>query len=267
MREAKLVVSCGKKGVVKSYTTNRMIAQYVQGNAKVPPRKVLILDVNSEYSDIKTIGVENIIRFCVHPIVEARRIVPITPQGKEMSLNEIAGLLGIIVENFRGGLLLFRSINKYVTDNLPQDIVGIICTNRHKDLDIVMHFQSIGRITPKIWQNMSILRFHKNTDSVERHKGKFEDKYEMLSIVENVVNARYMNGDPRFYCYVDVEEMKIITKVNKKELEMACEEYISKNYNKIIRPIMAMRDGSGKKKMTTNDAVKKATEHLIKTYT
>ena len=73
-------------------------------------------------------------------------------------------------------MLLIEDINKYVSDFLPNDLVGAICSNRHTDLDIIMHFQSIGRITTKIWQNANWLRFHKNSDSVERHKNKFPDK-------------------------------------------------------------------------------------------
>ena len=42
-----------------------------------------------------------------------------------------------------------------------------------------MHFQSIGRVTPKIWQNLNWIRFHKNSDSVDRHQKKFQDKYKL----------------------------------------------------------------------------------------
>ena len=62
-------------------------------------------------------------------------------------------------------------------DYLPNDLVGALCTNRHSNLDIVLHFQSIGRVGTKIWQNINWIRFHKNTDSVDRHKKKFEDKW------------------------------------------------------------------------------------------
>ena len=51
-REPKLLVAIGKKGVGKSYTTEKMINQYVAGNPSkgVPGRRVLILDVNDEYT-------------------------------------------------------------------------------------------------------------------------------------------------------------------------------------------------------------------------
>jgi flagellar biosynthesis GTPase FlhF len=51
MREPKLGVAVGRKGVGKTYTTTKLIDSYVVGNpAKgVKPRKVLILDVNDEF--------------------------------------------------------------------------------------------------------------------------------------------------------------------------------------------------------------------------
>ena len=64
--------------------------------------------------------------------------------------------LFLILEKFKGGLLLIEDISKYISDSLPQDIVGNICTNRHNDLDIIIQLQSVGRITPKLLQNLNL---------------------------------------------------------------------------------------------------------------
>ena len=81
-------------------------------------------------------------------------------------------------------MLLIEDINKYISDHLPNDLVGAICTNRHTNTDIIMHFQSIGRITSKIWQNLNWLRFHKNNDSVERHKTSFLTKLTFSALLK-----------------------------------------------------------------------------------
>ena len=202
MREPKLGLAVGKKSIGKTYQTKKLIARYVVGNpAKgVSPRRVLILDVNDEFTDYKAISMKDIVRFSVMPRPEIRRVRPINEKtGIRLTLNEVADCLWNILHYYRNGLLLIEDINKYISDNLPNDLVGAICSNRHTDLDIIMHFQSIGRITPKIWQNSNWLRFHKNTDSVERHKNKFPDKYEIFCIVENLVNNQYFNGNSRFF--------------------------------------------------------------------
>ena len=71
MREPKLGVSVGKKGVGKTYITSQLITSYVQGNpAKgVKPRRVLVLDVNDEYESIKGRRLSDVMRFSAHTTI------------------------------------------------------------------------------------------------------------------------------------------------------------------------------------------------------
>ena len=269
MREPQLGVAVGKKGVGKSYTTNIMIHNYVQGNpAKgVAGRRALILDVNDEFAHVKAIALKDIVRFSVHPQVEVRRIRPFMPDGRRMTLDKIAETLFIILEQYRGGLLLIEDINRYVSDHLPKDIEGAICTNRHVDLDIIMHFQSIGRITTKIWQNCNWMRFHKNLDSVDRHAQKFEDKAEFLKLIEMLVNNEYNTGNKRFYQYVNLDEMQIMGYVDKKKFIAVTDEYIMMNQRKLISPYMKMRDNKNKPMYTVDKAVDAVRKRILDTYT
>jgi len=269
MREPQLGVAVGKKGVGKTYTTNLMLQNYVQGNpAKgVAGRRALILDVNDEFTHIRAIALKDIVRFSVHPQIEIRRIRPFLPDGKRMTLDKIAETLFIILEQYRNGLLLIEDINRYVSDHLPKDIEGAICTNRHIDLDIVMHFQSIGRITTKIWQNCNWMRFHKNLDSVDRHAQKFEDKYELLKMVEILVNNEYVSGNKRFYQYVNLDEMQFMGYVDKKKLDSVIDEYIMLNQRKLISPYLKMRDNKNKPLYSVDKAVQTVKKKLIETYT
>jgi len=269
MREAMLGVAVGKKGVGKSFTTNKMILNYVTGNlaSGILPRRALILDVNDEFSHIKSIQMKDLVRFSVHPIVEARRIRPFHENGKKMTLDDIAKTLFIILETYRGGLLLIEDINKYISDALPNDVIGAICTNRHTDMDIIMHFQSIGRISPKIWQNMNWIRFHKNLDSVGRHAKKFEDKYELLRIVELLTDSEYNNGNKRFFQYVDMDEMKLVGQTDDKKLDFAIRQYIEENYRRIITPLLQIKSENGKSKYTTDSALKSEFSRIKNLYT
>ena len=207
-RICKLGVAVGKKGIGKTYQTTQMMQQYVRGGNGVKPRRALILDVNDEFEEFKAMSLKDVEIFSIHPRVEIRRIRPFKDDGTRMTF-ETSQMRYLILEKYRGGLLLIEDINKYISDHLPNDLVGAICTNRHTNTDIIMHFQSIGRITSKIWQNLNWIRFHKNSDSVERHKQKFPDKIDLFAIVESMVNKRYYDGDTRFY-HVDVDEEKIL---------------------------------------------------------
>lgn len=248
-REPKLLVAVGKKGCGKSYTTEKMIQNYVRGNpAKgVHPRRVLIIDVNDEYYMYKALRIEDISLFSAHPIIEVRRIRPFLDNGVKMTLDDIAQALFISLQNFKNGLLLIEDVNKYISDTMPNDLVGAICTNRHIGVDIILHYQSIGRVTSKVWQNVNIIRLHKFTDTVKRHKHKFEDKYEYLSIAELIVNNRNEKGDKHFYLFADIDEEKIYGNFTEEEMDLAVDQFIQLNYNNLINPLLKGRDDYGRK--------------------
>ena len=266
MREPLLGCAVGQKGIGKTYVTLQIVKEYVTGfQGKVKPRRVLILDVNDEFTMVKGIHYRDVKKFCVHPKIEARRLRPYNDGGKRMTLREISDLLMQVLYDFRGGLLLVEDVNKYVSDYMPQDLVGAICTNRHSDTDIILHFQSIGRVTTKLWQNINYMRFHKNTDSVDRHRKKFEDKYEIMKLTEIMVNQQYFNGNKRFYLTVDIDNMKIQGSFNEAMFNKALNEYISTEYNKVVKPYLKQTH-LGKKKYTAEQATVQAKRVIKKMY-
>lgn len=257
MREPQLGVAVGKKGVGKTFTTTKIIENYVRGNlaAGIKPRKVLILDVNDEFTQIKAIATQDVPKFSINNFIEARRIRPFKIDGKKMSLDEITVTLSTILETFRGGLLLVEDINRYISDSMPNDLIGAICTNRHANMDIILHYQSIGRITPKVWQNLNWIRFHQNTESVQKHASKkFPDKEGIMSMAEFIVNEKVKKGDNRYFLYVDVDVMKIkgpnIDEVLKEE---AIINFITmrSNYNQLIKQRVT------REKLTADSSTKK----------
>lgn len=264
-REPKLLVAVGKKGVGKSYTTLKMIENYVLGNPSkgVPPRRVLILDVNDEYQHIKAIRIQDVTLFSVHPLIEVRRIRPFLDDGRKMTLDDIAQTLFIVLESFRNGLLLVEDVNKYISDTMPNDLVGAICTNRHIGVDIIIHYQSIGRITSKVWQNVNILRMHKFTDTVKKHKQKYEDKYEYLSIAESIINTKNEQGDKHFFCYADIDEEKVYGAFTKQDFENAVNHFIQQNYTQIINPLLKARDERGKPIHNPQSAIAEVKKRLM----
>ena len=266
MREALLGVAVGKKGIGKTYTTLQIISQYIKGSSTVKPRRALILDVNDEFGNIKAIRLSDVALFTYHPKIECRRIRPYNEDGSKMTLDQVADTLWEVLNVYKGGLLLVEDVNRYVGDYLPNDLVGALCTNRHSSLDIILHFQSIGRVGTKIWQNINWLRFHKNTDSVDRHQKKFQDKYEAFKIIEILVNKQYFNGNKYFYLTFDTDSEKILGTYSNKMISEAIDEYLAINYRTKVKPILNQIDSKGKKKYTSETATKLVKGELIKMY-
>lgn len=267
-REPRLVAVTGRKGVGKTFRTLAFLRQYVAGDTAkgVPGRKVLIYDVNDEYTEVRAIAMRDVRRFAARPFAEMRRVRPFFDDGTPLTLDDMANVLQWLVQNFFKGLLLIEDINKYVGDNMPGDLIGAICTNRHSETDIILHYQSNGRITPKVWQNINVLRMHKNTDSVQRHEQKFPDKYEMMVIAETIVNNRHKAGDIRYFLWVDFDDEKIHPGIPVEEIKQAISEYVSLNQARLIAPLTTMRNRSGAKLHTYASAVDHVEAKLLNQY-
>lgn len=254
-REAQLGIAIGQKGVGKSYSTLAMMQPILRGNSRIgaKPRKVLILDVNNEFGDvqkdqnpnfahIRAIRLQDVSKWCHNGIIEARRVTILKEGGGQLTLRETADALGVILENFKNGLLLIEDISKFVSDSLPSDLIGAICTQRHKSCDIILHFQSVGKMAhPKLWANCNWLRIHKTEDTVKKHENKFGTDVTHLYLAEKLVNIEYDKGNVRFQLFVDKDMKKVKGGFNKKQFQQAIEEYLQDNYS-IIKKEVEKRD-------------------------
>ena len=270
MREPLLMAAAGKKGVGKSFQHMVLMNQYVTGDPMrgIVGRKCLIMDVNDEYGTfgVVPISLSDVALYAVHPSVEIRRIRPFYPDGRRMTLDEWANALYYVLQRFRNGLLLIEDLNRFITDHMPQDFIGAIATNRHVGLDILLSYQSIGRINTKVWGNMNVLRFHKNTESVKKHEKKFPDKFEYMRIAEIMITKEYDKGNIRFFLYIDMDAEKIRGDFSKEMMEDAIKQYVYENHSALVKPYLVQKEG-GKKKYTEEQAVKEIQEKLYKQYT
>lgn len=264
LREVKRIVAVGTQGVGKSVETIRFMLEQATGwvdgiiggtPTGVPQRKGLIFDVNDEFGDfpfpysltgrmgIKAISIEDITLFTVHSIYEVRRVRPFFQDGRAMTPTEMSVVLVKILKDFNNGILLVEDPNTYISDNIDADIIGKLISTRHRSTDMIMHFQGIGRAgQPKIFSNTSFIRMHKVNDTVSRHKGKFNEKTELLQIAEFIVNKKFNEGNTRFFLFIDIERSKIRGKFNLLDAEDAVHEYVSQNYKIAVTPYLLKRD-------------------------
>jgi hypothetical protein len=294
-REPIFYVAVGKKGIGKTYFTKQLIKAYVKGvpGNDLKPRKVLVMDVNNEFTEIKTIDPKNIIKFSVHPKVEARRISALKPDGYPMSLDEISAVSFQALKDFRGGLFVMEDITKYVSDTLKQDIIGTLATSRHIDTDIIAHFQYIGKVgNPKIKGTMNILRMHKTLDSVSRHEKKFEEYFEIMLIAEFIVNDSYKKGQKmirelkrakalnfneqkdeimnrycRTFVYIDFDNDSIRGAFTPEQFTAAIDQYIMEYPEETTKKYIMKRDpNSGKNLYTYKTALDACRSELFEKY-
>lgn len=266
-RETKLVVVTGRKRIGKSNETLRLLSnEYIKGQF---PRKVLIYDPNNEYGgyklynkdgtfntvNVKMLGHNDIVKFNKQKVIEIRRIVPLDNFGKPLQPEEQDDLIVKMMGEFRGGCLFIEDLNTIFGDSLPKKVSAFFTNNAHRDCDIVIQMQSIGRILPKMWQNTQVVRFHSQLDSVVQSKEKLKEDFDIFSIAQLMVEHQYNIGNKRFFVWVDKEEKKIRGNFSRGNFMKAVTEFLEDNSALVKAETNKIDLETGKKKYTPKDAV------------
>jgi hypothetical protein len=109
------------------------------------------------------------------------------------------------------------------------------------------------------------IRFHKITDDVIKHRNKFEEKLELLLLVEAYINTQYEEGDKRVFTYVDIDDEKVLVK-DKARFQKIIETYLIANQKKLLVPLTVKNPLVSAKPMTLESALKHKTQLLMKQY-
>jgi hypothetical protein len=249
-REAGMMTCTGIQGVGKTYQNMHIIKDYVKDKFynKVRGRKCLIMDTNGEYTkeqfakndienfDPKRIALKDVEAWSKSDIIECRRI-----DAKNVGISEKKKILEYLLKVYRNGMLVIEDINTYILSiTHMEEIVGGIVNLRHRAVDVLISYQSLRPVEPRIWQNSRWIRMHYQADNVNDIKGKVNNPT-MMKIAEIIVKTRYYAGDKRFFVYIHNFGNKIEGKFTKKEFMDACRKYLNSN-KKYLKEYEEMND-------------------------
>jgi hypothetical protein len=243
-RQPFVMLVCGETGVGKTHQNKREIENYLRSDlaTKRMGRKCLIFDVNDDdYECYTTVDPERIRDL---KTITARRIRPLTRYGETMSIEEKRDMVERMVKQFTDGLLVLEDLDKYMTGAKGQTIVGLLTTNRHSGLDIMISHQSIAKITTTEFQNCTWIRLHKQVDDVSRYRNRIPN-YFLVRIASLIVEEQYLIGNIRFFVYINMRKLLIKGCCDKAYIR-ACKKYIDTEENSMIKRMMMERDFHGK---------------------
>lgn len=238
LREAGLLTTTGIQGVGKTYQNMATIALYLKDKVDigVRGRKVLIFDTNGEYTAEqfaknghthvipKLIKLDDVEKFGYSDLVECRRI-----DAKGLGIGEKTKVLEFILMKFKNGMLVIEDINTYILQmSYMAEIVGRLVNLRHRAVDVLISYQSLRPVEPRIWQNSRWIRMHFQSDRVDAIKDKITN-FELFKIAEIMVRNRYMNGDKRFFVYITDFGNGIEGVFKKEEFIETCRRYLKTN--------------------------------------
>lgn len=242
-RQPMLILTCGETGVGKTYRNILEIESYQKDNPLTgrKGRKVLIFDVNDDdYERYQTVNPDHIRDL---KLIRARRIRPLTRSGESMTLDEKRDMVERMVKQFSEGLLVLEDLDKYMTGAKGQTIVGLLTTNRHHGLDIMISHQSIAKITTTEFQNCTWLRLHKQVDDITRYRSRIPN-YFLVRLATLIVEEQYLIGNIRFFVYVNMRKLQI-RGCSREAFIRACKKYLDTEENGMIRRMMLERNFKG----------------------
>jgi len=255
-RQPMLVLVCGETGVGKTYRNIIELRRYMKEDETTgrKGRKVLAFDVNDDdYPMFPTVSPFHIKALTK---VQARRIRPIAKNGQNMSIEEKREVVQRMVNQFKNGLLVLEDLDKYMVGAKGQTVVGLLTTNRHNGLDIMISHQSIAKVTTTEWQNCTWLRLHHQVDDVSRYESRIPN-YFLVRIATFIVDEQYNLANQAFadgkidkeeykkrrsfFVYVDMRRLKI-RGCSWGAFIRACKKYIDTEDQRKIRMMLQERD-------------------------
>ncbi|MBL6446413.1 hypothetical protein JMN32_08845 [Fulvivirga sp. 29W222] len=276
-REPMVFLVCGETGVGKTYRNKLEILNYMKDNSATGKigRKALAFDTNDDDYQFKTVS-PNYLKSLIN--VQARRIRPFNPDGTSMDDDQKREVVSKILRHFRDGLIILDDIDHYMSGARGQSMIGALCTNRHKGIDILLTHQSIAKITTTEWQACAWLRLHHQVDDITRYKERIP-KYFLIRIAQLIVDEQYNLASDAFaaglidksefakrksfFIYVNIREKKI-RGCSREAFIRAAKKYIDQEESKKIRLMLNERDFKDKPVYKTrNEAIiKLITEYL-----
>jgi len=189
-----------------------------------------------------------------------------------MNHKELQECLSKILDSYRNGLLIVEDLTNYVSDTLPSDLVGTIISQRHVSVDVIIHFQSIGKAAhPKLWANCNWFRIHKTGDTVAKNEQKLAGvNLTPLYIAEKMIEAQERIGNKQNFCIYYHKNTKgnlvgkLQGKFNRAMFKKGIEDYLEENIKIVQKEERRESLYSGEKIHKTR---KDAVDFLIKEYT
>ncbi len=211
-----------------------------QGITTMKGRKILIMDTNGEYTvdqfeknghpnfPVRTIGVKDIGAWSRSSLVECRRI-----DMKSLHIDDKLKILSYIMQVIRNCTIVLEDINTITTDiNHMKNIVSSIVNLRHKGVDVIISYQSLRAVEPRILTNSKWIRLHHSLGDVMDIKGKL-DAVDLIKISQLIINTKYRAGDTRFFLYIYLASQKVRGEFTEDEFRLASKQFLALKPRKV----------------------------------
>jgi GTPase SAR1 family protein len=115
----------------------------------------------------------------------------------------IPGLLPIINDNFKNGMVVFDDCRAYFTSSIDQDLHNLLIRRRQKMMDVVAVGHGFTEVPPKFFTFATHYILFRTIDNVERRKDVLGGNYEKMKEAQIRVNKK-AEKDPHYFEIIPV---------------------------------------------------------------
>lgn len=249
-RECGMMAVAGGQSIGKTYLSMHVIADYIKDKIEkgVRGRKMLIFDTNGEYVEsqfeangiknfkVRTIAVKDIEAWGLSNVVECRRI-----DAKMLTIKEKKNIVEYIVRVYRAGGLALEDLNNYILSvTHMENIVSGLINLRHRAVDVLVSYQSLRAIEPRIFANSRWFRLHFQADDTDTVEKKLPDPIS-YKLAQLMINKHYNDGDIRFNVYISNMGTRLEGMFTREDFVEACRTFLYSK-KRLLKETMGSHD-------------------------
>lgn len=170
-RATKLTIVLGYNGTGKTTLVKKLVLNEIKHNR----RALIITPDDIEWPTVEPVHSNFPER--IKNYVKARKIIYNT------------GILPIISEHYRNGLLIFDDCRAYFTAALDQDLHNLLIRRRQKMIDIIAVGHGFTEVPPKFFTFASEIILFRTIDNIEKRKNVLNN-FEEMKEAQARINAK-----------------------------------------------------------------------------
>lgn len=185
-----ITVISGMQGVRKTTYLKKLLRVLCNGNIDKKGQRILIYDVNKEYTEFKRIPWKDV---ASQPQKSICRVVPVYKENgieKDFDTEQLKDGFQTILDMYSDGVIVLEDFNSYSLNTRKASVTSTLNRARHKKVDLIIVLQEIDKVTKEMWATCGFYEYFMQLSEIDMSKNKIK-LFFLAKIADNIVKEQY----------------------------------------------------------------------------